>query len=166
MEKKFICVVCGYVHEGPEAPEKCPVCGAPKSKFKELDTTADLQFVTEHEIGVAKGCDDEMIKDLTAHFNGECGEVGMYLAMARQADREGYPEVAEAFKRYAWEEAEHASKFAELLGECVSQSAPKNSVSTLSTTPFMKWLRTKLATARASRVSSTVTSRSNTAYAL
>jgi len=120
MKKKFICVVCGYVHEGDEAPEKCPLCGAPKSKFKELvDNDEDLAFVTEHEIGVAKGCDEEMIKDLTAHFNGECSEVGMYLAMSRQADREGYPEIAEAFKRYALEEAEHASKFAELLGECV-----------------------------------------------
>ena len=83
MKKKFICTVCGYIHEGDEAPEKCPLCGAPKSKFK------------------------------------ECTEVGMYLAMARQADREGYPEIAEAYKRYAWEEAEHASKFAELLGDCV-----------------------------------------------
>ena len=105
--------------EGPEAPEKCPLCGAPKSKFKELDAEEALQFVTEHELGVAKGCDPEMIKDLEAHFNGECTEVGMYLAMSRQADREGYPEVAEAFKRYAFEEAEHASKFAELLGDCV-----------------------------------------------
>ena len=119
MSKKFICTVCGYVHEGDEAPEKCPICNAPKSKFKELDESAELKFVTEHEIGVAKGTDEEMIKDLTAHFNGECGEVGMYLAMARQADREGYPEIAEAFKRYAWEESEHASKFAELLGDCV-----------------------------------------------
>jgi len=119
MEKKFICTVCGYVHEGPEAPEKCPLCGAPASKFNELDEAAALNFVTEHEIGVAKGCDAEMIKDLNAHFNGECTEVGMYLAMSRQADREGYPEIAEAFKRYAWEEAEHASKFAELLGDCV-----------------------------------------------
>ena len=119
MEKKWICTVCGYVAEGPEAPEKCPLCGAPKSKFKELDAEEALQFVTEHELGVAKGCDPEMIKDLEAHFNGECGEVGMYLAMSRQADREGYPEVAEAFKRYAFEEAEHASKFAELLGDCV-----------------------------------------------
>ena len=119
MKKKFICTVCGYVHEGDEAPEKCPLCGAPKSKFKELDESAALEFVTEHEIGVAKGTDDEMIKDLNAHFNGECSEVGMYLAMSRQADREGYPEIAEAFKRYAWEEAEHASKFAELLGEVV-----------------------------------------------
>lgn len=119
MHKKFICVVCGYVHEGDEAPEKCPICGAPKSKFKELDTEAELTFVTEHEIGVAKGTGEEMIKDLNAHFNGECGEVGMYLAMSRQADREGYPEIAEAFKRYAFEEAEHAAKFAELLGDCV-----------------------------------------------
>lgn len=119
MKKKFICTVCGYVHEGTEAPEKCPMCGAPRSKFKELDEAEALQFVTEHEIGVAKGCDAEMIKDLNAHFNGECTEVGMYLAMSRQADREGYPEIAEAFKRYAWEEAEHASKFAELLGDVV-----------------------------------------------
>ena len=107
MNKKFICMVCGYVHEGDAAPEKCPICGAPASKFKELDAEAALQFVTEHEVGIAKGCDKEMIDDLTAHFNGECGEVGMYLAMSRQADREGYPEIAEAFKRYAFEEAEH-----------------------------------------------------------
>ena len=119
MKKKFICTVCGYVYEGEHAPEKCPICGAPASKFKELDTDAALTFVTEHELGVAKGCDQQMIDDLTAHFNGECGEVGMYLAMSRQADREGYPEIAEAFKRYAFEEAEHAAKFAELLGECV-----------------------------------------------
>lgn len=119
MHKKFICVVCGYVHEGDEAPEKCPVCGAPKSKFKELKEDDALQFVTEHVIGIAKDTDDEMKKDLNAHFLGECGEVGMYLAMSRQADREGYPEIAEAFKRYAFEEAEHAAKFAELLGDCV-----------------------------------------------
>ncbi len=111
--------MCGYIHEGVEAPEKCPVCGAGKKAFKEVDTTDALQFVTEHEIGVAKGCDEQMIADLTAHFNGECSEVGMYLAMSRQADREGYPEIAEAFKRYAFEEAEHAAKFAELLGEVV-----------------------------------------------
>ncbi len=119
MIKKFICTVCGYVHEGEAAPEKCPICGAPASKFKELVETDELVFVTEHEIGVAKDTDDQMKADLLAHFNGECGEVGMYLAMSRQADREGYPEIAEAFKRYAFEEAEHASKFAELLGECV-----------------------------------------------
>ncbi len=119
MVKKFICTVCGYVHEGTEAPEKCPQCKVPASKFKELVATDSIEFVTEHEIGVAKGCDEEMIKDLNAHFMGECTEVGMYLAMSRQADREGYPEIAEAFKRYAWEEAEHASKFAELLGDVV-----------------------------------------------
>ena len=119
MAKKFICTVCGYVHEGETAPEKCPQCGVPASKFKELKEDEGLSFVTEHVIGVAKGCDEEMIKDLNAHFNGECTEVGMYLAMSRQADREGYPEVAEAFKRYAWEEAEHAAKFAELLGDMV-----------------------------------------------
>ena len=119
MKKKFICTVCGYVHEGDQAPEKCPMCGVPASKFKELADEGGLEFVAEHEIGVAKGCDEEMIKDLNAHFNGECTEVGMYLAMSRQADREGYPEVAEAFKRYAWEEAEHAAKCAELLGDVV-----------------------------------------------
>lgn len=117
--KKFICTVCGYVHEGETAPEKCPQCGVPASKFKELDETATLSFVTEHEIGVAKGTSEEMIKDLNAHFTGECTEVGMYLAMSRQADREGYPEIAEAFKRYALEEAEHAARFAELLGDVV-----------------------------------------------
>ncbi len=119
MKKKFICTVCGYVYEGEHAPEKCPMCGVPASKFKELKEDTGLSFVAEHEIGVAKGTDEEMIKDLNAHFSGECTEVGMYLAMSRQADREGYPEIAEAFKRYAWEEAEHASKFAELLGDLV-----------------------------------------------
>ena len=96
--KKFICTVCGYIYEGETAPEKCPLCKAPASKFKEMEETAEggLQFVDEHVIGVAKGCDDEMIKDLNNHFMGECTEVGMYLAMSRQADREGYPEVAEA----------------------------------------------------------------------
>ena len=113
MKKKFICTVCGYVYEGEHAPEKCPQCGVPASKFKELVEGEGLNFVAEHEVGVAKGCDEEMIKDLNAHFTGECTEVGMYLAMSRQADREGYPEIAEAFKRYAWEEAEHAAKFAE-----------------------------------------------------
>jgi rubrerythrin len=125
--KKFICTVCGYIYEGETAPEKCPLCKAPASKFKEMEEAeGGLQFVDEHVIGVAKGCDDEMIKDLNNHFMGECTEVGMYLAMSRQADREGYPEVAEAFKRYAWEEAEHAAKFAELLGEVLTPSTKKN----------------------------------------
>ena len=96
--KKFICTVCGYVHTGDTAPEKCPQCGVPASKFKELVETQDaLTFVDEHVIGVAKGCDPEIMEGLKAHFNGECTEVGMYLAMSRQADREGYPEIAEAF---------------------------------------------------------------------
>ena len=116
--KRFICSVCGYVHDGDSAPERCPMCKVPAEKFNEV-VEGKLEFVQEHVIGVAKGCDDEMIKDLNAHFVGECTEVGMYLAMSRQADREGYPEVAEAFKRYAWEEAEHAAKFAELIGEVV-----------------------------------------------
>ena len=119
MAKKFICTVCGYVYEGDAAPERCPQCNVPASKFKEVVDDGSIEFACEHEIGVAKGCDEEMITDLNAHFTGECTEVGMYLAMSRQADREGYPEVAEAFKRYAWEEAEHAAKFAELLGDVV-----------------------------------------------
>ena len=120
MAKKFICAVCGYIHEGDAAPEKCPLCKVSADKFKEMEETeGSLQFADEHVIGVAKGCDEEMIKDLNNHFMGECTEVGMYLAMSRQADREGYPEIAEAFKRYAWEEAEHAAKFAELLGDVV-----------------------------------------------
>lgn len=118
MKKKFVCTVCGYIHEGTEAPAQCPQCKAPASKFKEMEET-ELNFVTEHVIGIAKDVDPEIKKGLQANFEGECTEVGMYLAMSRQADREGYPEIAEAFKRYAWEEAEHASKFAELLGDCV-----------------------------------------------
>lgn len=118
MKKKFVCTVCGYIHEGEEAPAQCPQCKAPASKFKELVDT-ELTFVTEHVIGIAKDVDPEIKKGLQANFEGECTEVGMYLAMSRQADREGYPEVADAFKRYAWEEAEHAAKFAELLGDCV-----------------------------------------------
>ena len=121
MKKKFICAVCGYIYEGENPPEKCPICKAPASKFSELKDDGDVTYATVHRIGDGKpeGVSEEMINDLRAHFNGECGEVGMYLAMARQADREGYPEIAEAFKRYAFEEADHASRFAELLGECV-----------------------------------------------
>ena len=120
MKKKFICTVCGYVHEGDQAPEKCPQCGVPASKFKEVENNSGaLQFVTEHHIGDGVVEDKEVTDGLKAHFMGECTEVGMYLAMSRQADREGYPEIAEAFKRYAFEEAEHAAKFAELLGEVV-----------------------------------------------
>lgn len=118
--KKFVCPVCGYVYEGENPPEKCPQCGVPGSKFKEVKEDG-LNYACEHVIGVgAKGkIDDEVYNGLKANFEGECTEVGMYLAMSRQADREGYPEIAEAYKRYAWEEAEHASKFAELIGEVV-----------------------------------------------
>ena len=124
MKKKFVCTVCGYIHEGTEAPEVCPLCKAPKSKFKELDESDKAEFATVHTLGAARKEDanEEMIKDLNNHFNGECCEVGMYLAMSRQADREGYPEIAEAFKRYAVEEAEHASKFAELLGDVLKDT--------------------------------------------
>lgn len=124
MKKKFICTVCGYVYEGDAAPEQCPVCKAPASKFKEMTDDNVDDFATVHELGAARkeNANEEMIKDLETHFNGECGEVGMYLAMSRQADREGYPEIAEAFKRYAFEEAEHASKFAELLGDVLKDT--------------------------------------------
>lgn len=117
--KKFICSVCGYVHEGDAAPENCPVCRVPASKFKEVIEGDQMSWADEHRLGVAQGVESEIWEGLKAHFTGECTEVGMYLAMSRQADREGYPEVAEAYKRIAWEEAEHASKFAELLGEVV-----------------------------------------------
>ena len=119
MAKKFVCAVCGYIHEGNEAPERCPQCKAPASKFTEIKEDEERTYVTEHVIGVAKDCPADIMEGLKAHFEGECTEVGMYLAMARQADREGYPEIAEAFKRYAFEEADHASRFAELIGDVV-----------------------------------------------
>lgn len=121
---KFVCTVCGHIHEGNEAPEVCPLCKAPKEKFNELNEEAD--FATEHVIGIAEDAPEEIIEGLRQNFEGECMEVGMYLAMSRQADREGYPEVAEAFKKYAFEEAEHAAKFAELLGEVVTKSTKEN----------------------------------------
>ena len=120
MAKKWRCTVCGYIHEGPEAPDQCPMCKVGKEKFVELvEAEGDLDFVTVHKIGDGKGASKELVQGLKDHFNGECTEVGMYLAMSRQAEREGYPEIAEAFKRYAFEEAEHAAKFAELLGDVV-----------------------------------------------
>ena len=118
MKKKFVCPICGFVYEGNEAPERCPQCKQ-IVKWNELDADAALTFVTEHVVGIAKDTDEQMKKDLNAHFMGEATEVGMYLAMSRQADREGYPEIAEAFRRYAFEEADHCAKFAELLGEVV-----------------------------------------------
>ena len=123
--KKFVCTVCGYVYIGEEAPEKCPQCGAPKSKFIEKKDE-EMSWADEHRVGTAKDVDSEVLEGLRANFTGECTEVGMYLAMSRQADREGYPEVAEAFKRIAFEEAEHAAKFAELLGEVVTADTRKN----------------------------------------
>ena len=120
MKKKFRCLVCGYVHEGPTPPAECPVCHAKAEKFVEIkEETGKVQWACEHVIGVAKGCDPWIWENLQHDFTAECSEVGMYLAMSRQAEREGYPEIAEAFKRYAFEEAEHAAKYAELLGEVV-----------------------------------------------
>ncbi|MCI8604044.1 MAG: NADH peroxidase [Ruminiclostridium sp.] len=123
--KKYVCPICGYVHEGNEPPEKCPQCGAPGSKFQE-QSAEGLVFADEHRVGVAKDVDPEIVEGLRMNFTGECTEVGMYLAMSRVADREGFPEVAEAYKRIAYEEAEHAAKFAELLGEVVTDSTKKN----------------------------------------
>ena len=125
--KKFVCPVCGYVHIGDSAPEKCPQCGVPGSKFKEVKDD-EREYVCEHVIGVgAKGkVDDEVYAGLKANFEGECTEVGMYIAMSRQAIREGYPEIGAFYLQAAYEEAEHAAKFAELLGEVVTSSTEKN----------------------------------------
>ena len=122
--KKFVCSVCGYVHEGDSAPEKCPVCGVPASKFKEQ--SADKVWAAEHVVGVANGAPEEILEGLRANFEGECTEVGMYLAMARVAHREGYPEIGLYWEKAAYEEAEHAAKFAELLGDVVTASTKKN----------------------------------------
>ena len=123
--KKFVCGVCGYVFEGNDAPEKCPQCGAPKEKFTEL-VAGVKEYADEHRVGIAKGVDERILEGLHLNFTGECSEVGMYLAMARVAHREGYPEVGLYYEKAAWEEAEHAAKFAELLGEVVTDSTKKN----------------------------------------
>ena len=122
--KKFVCTVCGYVFEGEAAPAECPVCHAGAVKFKEQ--TGEREWAAEHVIGVAQGVSEDILADLRANFEGECTEVGMYLAMARVAHREGYPEIGLYWEKAAWEEAEHASKFAELLGEVVTDSTKKN----------------------------------------
>ena len=122
--KKFVCSVCGYVHEGDSAPERCPQCKAPAEKFTEQ--AGEMTWAAEHVVGVAKGVSDDIIADLRANFNGECSEVGMYLAMARVAFREGYPEIGMYWEKAAYEEAEHAAKFAALLGEVVTDSTKKN----------------------------------------
>ena len=122
--KKFVCPVCGYVHEGENAPEKCPICKVPGEKFKEM--SGEKTWAAEHVLGVAKGAPEEIIQGLRENFEGECSEVGMYLAMARVAHREGYPEIGLYWEKAAYEEAEHAAKFAELLGEVVTASTEKN----------------------------------------
>ena len=123
--KKWRCTVCGEIVESETRPEKCPLCKAPGEKFVEV-VEEKMTWATEHEVGVAKGVSEEILEGLRANFNGECTEVGMYLAMARVAFREGYPEIGEYWKTAAYEEAEHAAKFAELLGECVSASTKEN----------------------------------------
>ena len=122
--KKWICQVCGYVHTGETPPEFCPQCKVPASKFSEQKAGAD--YAATHVVGVAQGVDADIIKDLQANFAGECAEVGMYLAMARVAHREGYPEIGLYWEKAAYEEAEHAAKFAELLGEVITDSTKKN----------------------------------------
>lgn len=123
--KKFVCTICGYVHEGDSAPEACPQCKAPASKFKE-QAEGELSWATEHVVGVAKGCPEEIMEGLKMNFEGECCEVGMYLAMSRVAHREGFPEIGLYYQQAAFEEAEHASKFAELIGEVITDSTKKN----------------------------------------
>lgn len=121
---KWVCSVCGYVYEGDAAPEKCPQCGVPASKFNKQE--GEMSWAAEHVLGVAQGVDPEILQGLRDNFNGECSEVGMYLAMARVAHREGYPEIGLYWEKAAYEEAEHAAKFAELLGEVVTDSTKKN----------------------------------------
>jgi len=122
--KKFVCSVCGYVHEGDSAPEKCPQCKVPAEKF--VEQKGEMGWAAEHIVGVAQGAPEEIMEGLRANFMGECTEVGMYLAMARVAHREGYPEIGLYWEKAAYEEAEHAAKFAELLGEVVTDSTKKN----------------------------------------
>lgn len=120
---KYVCPVCGYVHEG-EKIEFCPIC---KAKMVEaVEESANELWKDDHKVGIAQGLDEEIVKGLRDNFNGECSEVGMYLAMARVAFREGYPEVGLYYEKAAYEEAEHAAKFAEMLGEVVTDSTKKN----------------------------------------
>ena len=121
---KYVCSVCGYVHEGDAPPEKCPQCKAPAKKF--IEQAGEMSWAAEHVVGVASGVPEDILMDLRANFNGECTEVGMYLAMARVAYREGYPEIGAYWEKAAFEEAEHAAKFAELLGEVLTDSTKKN----------------------------------------
>jgi len=122
---KWVCTVCGYVHEGAEAPAECPVCHVPAEKFMAQEE-GKTEWADQHVVGVAQGVDEEILAALRANFEGECTEVGMYLAMSRVAHREGYPEIGLYWEKAAWEEAEHAAKFAELLGEVLTDSTEKN----------------------------------------
>lgn len=122
--KKFVCTVCGYVHEGDSAPAECPVCHVGPEKFQEQ--TGEISWAAEHVVGIAKGVSEDILEGLRANYEGECKEVGMYLAMARVAHREGYPEIGLYWEKAAYEEADHASRFAELLGEVVTDSTKKN----------------------------------------
>ena len=124
--KAYVCKICGYVHFGEEAPEKCPQCGASQDKFELRKESEEKSYSDEHRIGVAQGLDEEVVKGLKDNFMGECTEVGMYLAMSRVAFREGYPEIGLYWEKAALEEAEHAAKFAEMLGEVVTDSTKKN----------------------------------------
>ena len=121
---KYVCSVCGYVHEGDNPPAECPQCKAPASKF--IEQAGEMTWAAEHVVGVAKGAPVDFIQDLRYNFNGVCSEVVMYLDMSRVAYREGYPEIGEYWKTAAFEEAEHAAKFAELLGEVLTDSTKKN----------------------------------------
>ena len=121
---KWVCTVCGYVHEGAEPPAECPICHVPADKFKAMDE--EKSWAAEHVVGIAQGVDPESLAGIRSNFEGECSEVGMYLAMARVAHREGYPEIGLYWEKAAFEEAEHAAKFAELLGEVVTDSTKKN----------------------------------------
>ena len=138
--KKYVCAICGYVHTGDEPPAVCPVCGAGADKFKEMAAApaaapsapaaapkaSGREWADEHRVGIAAGLDAEVVEMLRANFTGECSEVGMYLAMARVAHRGGYPEIGLCWEKAAYEEAEHAAKVAELLGEVVTDSTEKN----------------------------------------
>lgn len=122
--KKFVCLVCGYTYEGESAPEECPICHAPASKFSEQSD--ERSWAAEHVVGIAKGVDERIVEGLRSNFQAECTEVGMYLAMARVAHREGYPEIGLYWEKAAYEEADHAAKFAEMLGEVVTDSTKEN----------------------------------------
>ena len=123
--KKWRCTVCGYVHEGDTPPAQCPQCKVPAEKFEEV-VEGERDWAAEHVVGIAKGVDGEVVQGLRDNFTAECTEVGMYLAMSRIAHREGYPEIGLYWEKAAWEEAEHAAKFAEMLSEIITDSTEKN----------------------------------------